>query len=525
MFSVFIVDDEVVVREALRNKIDWEGSGFVLAGEAGDGEIALSMMQDIKPDILITDIKMPFMDGLELSRMLKKLQPWIRIIILSGHDEFDYAKKAISIGVEDYILKPFTSEDLLAGLKKIEVELDREKAQFSDMARMKAELESSSAIVKEKFLTDIVLGTVSGADAMQRAGEFNIDLISRYYVVSVSWIKSARDDINDLTAAKSRLMSFADGGTNLIGFLISPDRFICIIKGQNAESLEDDCYNAAAAIEHELGKGGDCLVVTAIGSVVDRAAYISNSYREAESILGAYRFSDRNCIIGIEDFKKTEASAFTLPESDPLVDRLRYAGDGEIDETVSHYMAILRENPEHFSIIASYLMVDVIMAVAKLIEELGGDMKKLNPEILTRGFVDKAVQNSESFEREAKRIFVFALEYRNSKIQGKYGDVILRAKKYIDDNFANQDICLRSVADAVHFSPNHFSTVFSQECGITFIEYLTDIRINEAKKLLKNTDKKGNDISYECGFSDPHYFSYIFKKTTGLSPREFRTGG
>src|SRR5574344_2020575 len=143
MYSVFIVDDEVIVREGLRSSIDWEHSGFSFAGEAGDGEIALSMIQDIKPDILITDIKMPFMDGLELARLVKKIQPWIRIIILSGHDEFEYAKKAISIGVEEYILKPFSSEDLLSSLTKVAQKIDAEKIQLDDLKHLKMQLESN----------------------------------------------------------------------------------------------------------------------------------------------------------------------------------------------------------------------------------------------------------------------------------------------------------------------------------------------------------------------------------------------
>jgi two-component system response regulator YesN len=109
MYKVFIVDDEIIVREGIRNKIQWEKTPFNFLGEASDGEIALSMIQELKPDILITDIKMPFMDGLELSMIVKNIQPWIRIIILSGHDEFNYAKEAIKIGVDDYILKPFSS--------------------------------------------------------------------------------------------------------------------------------------------------------------------------------------------------------------------------------------------------------------------------------------------------------------------------------------------------------------------------------------------------------------------------------
>ena len=118
MYSVFLADDEHIVLEGIRNRIAREGSKFSFAGEASDGELALSMIHEVKPDILVTDIKMPFMDGLELARIVKKNQPWIKIIILSGHDEFEYAKKAIKIGVEDYILKPFTPEELEAALEK-----------------------------------------------------------------------------------------------------------------------------------------------------------------------------------------------------------------------------------------------------------------------------------------------------------------------------------------------------------------------------------------------------------------------
>ena len=137
MYSVFIVDDEGIVREGIRNKIDWENTDFSVAGEAADGEIALSMIQDIKPDILITDIKMPFMDGLELAKMVKKSQPWVRIIILSGHDEFEYAKKAISLGIDDYLLKPFTSEEVISSLKKSAALIDKERQQLSFMTEMK----------------------------------------------------------------------------------------------------------------------------------------------------------------------------------------------------------------------------------------------------------------------------------------------------------------------------------------------------------------------------------------------------
>jgi two-component system response regulator YesN len=522
MYSVFIVDDEVIVREGLRSSIDWEHSGFSFAGEAGDGEIALSMIQDIKPDILITDIKMPFMDGLELSQTVKKLLPWIRIIILSGHDEFDYAKKAISIGVDDYILKPFTPEELLACMNKVAEKLDQQNRQFNDISRMKAQLESNALLAREKLLSDIVLGAVESPEAIQKASDLNINLISRYYIVCVSRIQSITGDINDLITAKSRLLSLIAQDQNTIGFFLSPDMFVAIVKNSTDKGCEDDAYRLADAVQHEISKNTKCTVITSIGSLADHTALIASSFQNAGKVLNQCRVTGKNRIVSSDEVNSVSGGSIVLQENDPLVDRLNFADESEIDQIIREYIALLGENPDHFSVIASYLLVDVIMAVSKVIEELGGDIKTVMPEILTHSFVDNAVQNQDVFIAEIRRVLAAVLTYRNEHMQGRYGDVILRAKKYIDEHYSDPDICLRSTAEAVNFSPNHFSTIFSQECGTTFIEYLTAVRIEQAKKLLKTSDMKSADIAYEVGFNDPHYFSFIFKKVTGISPRDYR---
>ena len=522
MYSVFIVDDESIVREGLRSKIDWEHSQFTFAGEAGDGELALSMIQDINPDILITDIKMPFMDGLELAQTVKKLQPWIRIVILSGHDEFDYAKRAISIGVEDYILKPFTLDEMYACLSKVAAELDAQKQQFTDIARMKRELESSYMLSRDKLLSDIVLGTIDSSTAIQKASDFSINLVARFYIVCVSGITAKNNEINELIAAKSHIVNLSDLEQDTVGFFLSPNMFVSIVKSSSKESCEDRAFNFADMLQHELTKNTGCTILTAIGPVIDHIAQITNSFQEASEILRQCRFSGRNKIIGTNDIHKENDSSIVLQENDPLVDRLNYADESEIDQIITEYISLLGENPDHFSIIASYLLVDVIMAVSKVIEELGGSIKDVMPEILMHSFVDNAVQNEDTFISEIKRVLTSVLHYRNAHIQGRYADVILRAKKYIDDNYADPDICLRSTAEAVNLSPNHFSTVFSQECKTTFIEYLTSVRIEQAKKLLKSTDLKSADIAYEVGFNDPHYFSFIFKKVTAVTPRDYR---
>lgn len=522
MYSVFLVDDEPIVLEGIRSKIDWESAGFTFAGEATDGEIALSMIHELKPDILITDIKMPFMDGLQLSSVIKKTQPWIKIIILSGHDEFDYAKKAISIGVEDYLLKPFTSEDVIESLKKVAIQIDKEKQQLSDISKMKEELKTHEKLIQKEFLNNLVHGSANMSNIMQKSQELGIDLISRYYKILISKIDSKTNNTEKQQQAVSLLNSYSSSWENTISYFHHSNRLVCIFKGSSQNELEENIFRIAETIEHIATQNEDCNVVTAIGKTVDHLSLIPTSYEDAKKILDASEFQNQSRIISSDDIQPNDNGLLNLKENDPLVDRLKYSSKNDISVIIDEYKTLINNNKGQFKVFASYLLVDLIFAVSKLIENLGGDVKEINPDILQRSFIDNAVMDEENFFNKVTSVLHFVLEYRDSKITGRYGDVILKAKKYIEENYADQNTTLTTVADEVCLSPNHFSTIFSQECKTTFIEYLTNVRIENAKKLLRETDMKGYDIAYECGFSDPHYFSYIFKKNTGLSPREYK---
>ncbi len=522
MYSVFLVDDEPIVLEGIRTKIDWESSGFTFAGEATDGEIALSMIHELKPDILITDIKMPFMDGLQLAAAIKKTQPWIKIIILSGHDEFDYAKKAISIGIEDYLLKPFTSEEVINALKKAALQIDKERKQLSDISRMKEELKSSEKLIQKEFLNNLVHQSVNMSTAVQKSQELGIDLISRYYKILISKIESKSGNSQNQEKACSLINSYSTSWEQTNTFFHHTNWLVCICKGSAQEELEENVYRIAETIEHIVTQDDDCTVITAIGKTVEHLASVSESYEDAKKIIELKNLDNQNRIISSDDIQIDSSGLLELRESDPMVERLKYAVKNDISVIIEESINLINSNPGQFQFFASYLLADLIFAVSKLIENLGGNIKEIKPEILQRNYIDSAVQNENQFIHELEAILTFALEYRDSKITGKYGDVILKAKKYIDENYADQNTTLTTVADVVCLSPNHFSTIFSQECKTTFIEYLTNVRIENAKRLMKETDMKGYDIAYECGFSDPHYFSYIFKKNTGLSPREFK---
>ena len=183
MYKVFIVEDEILVREGIRNNIHWENTRFIFSGEASDGEMALSMIQEIKPDILITDIKMPFMDGLELSRIVKRTMPWMRIIVLSGHDEFEYARESISIGIDEYILKPINSSLLLSTLDKVVERIEEEKKKKIELELMQAHIKSTNVLLTEKFLGELIIGSVTTSAALEKAAKAGADLIAKCYIV------------------------------------------------------------------------------------------------------------------------------------------------------------------------------------------------------------------------------------------------------------------------------------------------------------------------------------------------------
>ena len=429
MYSVFVVEDEIVTREGIRNNIPWDNTPFTLVGEAPDGEMALHALREIKPDILITDIKMPFMDGLALSRIVKEDQPWIKIIILSGHDEFHYAREAISIGVEEYLLKPVSSTDMLNSLEKVAARLEKERSQRDQMENLQQKVRSHREILREKWGFDLIMGRMDSLEALERGKVLDLDVSSNGFAAMV--IRSTASDVEESAMGRigSLLVGLIPHRRDIILALPNRREYIVIVKIENPDMAEDRLYALAQGIKHEAERTGDIVLSVGIGSVASHLEEMSTSYREAAGIVSYMARSEEGKIMGTSDIRDT---------------------------------SVLRESPT------------------------GRESELIN-------------------------------------LEKKHNDQIELAKRYIERNFMSPDISLNAVASHVSVSPNHFSTVFSQEEGRTFIEYLTGIRIERAKKLLVNSSMKCGDISYEVGYGDPHYFSFIFKKNTGLSPREYRS--
>ena len=525
MYKVFLVEDEIVIREGVRNNIPWDQTPYTLAGEAPDGEMALSMIQDIKPDILITDIRMPFMDGLTLSRIVKKNLPWIKIIILSGHDEFEYAKEAIGVGVEEYLLKPVSSQDMLNTIDKVARRIDEEKEKLQNIEKLKAQVRSSADILRDRWLSDFFSGKISAADAIEKGKEFDVDLLARSYIVLAAGISCPAEKEGMLVQVKIIFQSILDKHSNSIWFAENEKNYIVLLK-EMSDNEEETTYTIAQALKYEIERKTKCTVMIGIGSKARRIGEVARSFLTARKIVNYGVNRGLSLIADDQLLPHDEAGFDPSPllniDGDLFLTRLKYTAKKDIDSLIGDFTKIINNHFGENQILVFFALGEIIVAASRIVEELGGDIRNIAPFSLNQEDIQCIAGSKEIFHEKIKSLLCAVIEYRNAHTEGRYQSVIVKAKEFISRNFSSVDISLYSTASYVGISPNYLSTIFAQETGENFIEYLTRIRIEKAKQLLKDTAMKSADIAYETGFSDPHYFSSIFKKNTGRSPREFR---
>ena len=253
MYKVFFVDDEAAMRAGLRDSISWERSDFTLVGEAPDGELALSLISETLPDILITDVKMPFMDCLELSRLVARTMPWVKIVILSGHDEFEYAKQAIKIGVSEYLLKPVTSDTLFQALESIAREIEAERERRRTIEGLRKEVSDARRFQIERTLSNLVYG-LSGPEKIPPGMEpLNSFAASPRFLTALMEINpAAPEDLETVVKGQESLFEILSSNENIKSFPEGAERAVCVFAAGDDDSLEEDAYATAQAVKYEI---------------------------------------------------------------------------------------------------------------------------------------------------------------------------------------------------------------------------------------------------------------------------------
>lgn len=543
MLKVFLVEDEIVMREGIKKNIDWEKEGFSFAGEASDGELAFPMIQKIRPDILITDIRMPFMDGLELSRLVKKELPQIKIIILSGYDEFEYAKEAINIGVTEYLLKPMSGAQLLEAVHKVAETILAEKEQQDFMETYRKERQEAVALEKRNLFCELIDGKCAMAQLVERGKNLGINLASECYAIVLFQIRPQEDSEAVTDVYSERAVSiireiataFADR-QDIQMYEQLGEVLAFLIMAQDENQMKEREEGCLKELETIVQSYPDVIYYGGVGSAVRRIREVRQSYQEANRAFSHRFLTDASRIFwsGQETIRQTDAQAeeIDLQELDiGKLDRrivmnfLRSGSISDIEHFAEDFLNSLGEENISSLLFRQYIVMDLYFAIVSFLESIGLSKEQVTD---TCGrFKDGAAALS---SLTSTRVYLTellgkAIRQRNQVSERKYSNVLEEAKMYIEQNYANEEISLNTVAASVNVSPNYFSTVFSQETGETFIEYLTAVRMEKAKELLRSTALKSSEIGYRIGYKDPHYFSYLFRKTQNMTPKEFRMDG
>lgn len=515
LMKVFLVDDEISIRENLRNSFPWEEHGFQLIGEAPDGEMALPMLRDLNADILLTDIRMPFMDGMRLCEEVQRTMPWVERIILSGYDDFAYAQKAISFGVSEYLLKPVTSKELEEALDRVRNRILEKRRERENLTAMQERVSSGNQFLRDKLLASLFTdeGDPEDDDALRRQmRELGVNLTAGCYTV-VDIAFEAEGEVRN--ACRNALTALADmsGGSTFV--CASPKGARAVVLGDNPEDAEERAYSFANSAVHlpELIRNETLLI--GVGDTVNDFHELRRSMRSARHarhLLAAEGTPGRRVTGANEETSKQ--TPLTEAELSPLYERLQYAARDNVEPILTEYTKTMEPD-----IALGYLRVAALLAARQMIHEAGGHTR----DVLEEDQVSEALhtEGEEGFHLLAELIRT-AMTYRDESGKGISNPNVSRARDYLSRNYADPNLMLQDVAGEVHMSQSHFSTVFSQETGLTFTQYLTALRIGKAKELLEATEMRSSQIAQEVGYNDSHYFSYLFKKNTGLTPSEYR---
>lgn len=539
MLKVFLVEDEVVVREGIKNHIDWLQEGFVFVGEASDGELAYPMIQKTKPDIVITDIKMPFMDGLSLSRLIKAEFPAVKILILSGYDEFEYAKEAISIGIADYLVKPVTGDMLLKAVKRVAKTIQEEKIQIEYMETFRREMLENEHLERQRFFNDLISSKSQTLELLEKGKRLNIDLAACIYNIILFKVTLADEDeqeySEDLIDVGEKVEALAAGKQEIIMFDRPTEGWAFLIKETAERSIAEIQEYYLKEIEKIITAHPSVKYFGAVGMQVNRLRNLPMSFHEACRAF-AYRYIlSGNQVMSYDALQDNKLTQETDINFNPLVIRkldrkvlegfLKSGSRSEINQFLEEYFYNVGEKNLESMLIRQYIVMDMYFSCVSFVESLGHNLGKITE---LSGDFQKVSANFSTLDN-TKQYFRSLIEevigIRDLVSMKKYSGLIENAQKYIKDNYQNEEISLNAVAASVNLSPSHFSTIFSQEAGQTFIEYLTGVRMDKAKELLRCSGMKSSEIAYAIGYKDPHYFSYIFKKMQNCTPKEFRTQG
>ena len=533
MYKILLVDDEILVRDAIRENIDWKGMDCELVGDCENGQQAAEFVQNHEVDIVLTDICMPYMDGMELSHFLHDNYPDIIIVIFSGFGEFEYAKRAIQYNVSEYMLKPITAMELTKVIERMKEKADarqKEKNKIQILMRDSQGYKKNANMIRSKTIEALVNCTRDVKESLDELEKMGIQMEASSYRVAVFDMDLYSDlyQIDTEKRQESALMAFvlynvSDEIVNEkkagVAYQEGSNRVCVIFMGNKTKEgsalIRETCQEIKDKVKEVIG----IEVSMGIGSWVRSPGELIFSHRMAEKAIQRRYLLGGNLLIDMEE-DETDQVISIQDYLEQLKNAIKTGKKEEMDRILDKIEVEIRGALVDKSYACVYLQ-QVIRVIGNSVQSMVSDGADI---IMEREKLLKAVTEHKCFQAAADLVRAYAqkmfeeLTNYNSSAGQRQASL---AMDYIRNNYMDTELSLNSICSYLNISTSYFSTIFKDITGETFVEALTRTRMEKAKELLENTTLKNYEIAEKVGFSDPHYFGISFKKMTGKTPTEY----
>ncbi|WP_168122528.1 response regulator [Paenibacillus sp. HB172176] len=540
MYKLLIVDDEPTVRLGLGTYFNWSSFGIALMGEADDGDVALEMVEKEQPDLILTDVRMPNLDGLTMAKKVSEKYPHCKIIFVSGHDDADYLKSALKVSAADYIFKPVNLQELTAVIRRVVAEMDNDRAEQLQKRDLLVKLKEGMPLLREKFLLSLLASSASKADLRERVSflGLNLPLDGAYWVMVIS-IDDMAEVMGSRTERDRQLLwySVQNISEELIGnylggyvFEFQNGEFACILRAEGDQEQADSAealFALAGEIRTNLEKYLKIGVTIGISDQVDELSALSAAYKQAREAADYKWYLGKNRIITMDSLENRDSEEGRLSRYDwvyneQLISALKADDEAKLRGILDEIFADLNRNRRDGLKYGRNVCLQIVLAAGQILLEISAQSSELES---SETVLWEALFEKETLEEMRLLIEAYLSAVRErirEKRSGKLANVVERVKAVIGEQYSNGALTVSEIAKAVYLSPTYVSLLFKQDTGQTINEYLTHVRVEKAKELLSDPQYKFYDICYAIGYTDPSYFTKLFKKATGVTPSVYR---
>jgi two-component system response regulator YesN len=520
MYNLLFADDEHIVREGISSRVDWGENGFKLTAVCENGREVLDVLRDGPVDVVLSDISMPLMDGLALCRHIAEEFPDVLVLLLTGHDQFEYAREALKYHVWELLLKPITASELETVLERVKAELDRRAVVRREEAALRARLAESIPLLRARFLYRLVLGQLTPDETRRRGEDLGWQDSGGWYRVGIVHLPS---EWNDLDRFAVTVLTEEVAGPEVDIFTNREEDLVLLMQGPDRAALSTRSEEIALAILRKTSRETGTPVPVALGEPVPALDRLPASYRGARTALDYVRFLGLPQVITAGDLRaRDNISVEEFHErAKQLIELLR---ENRGDDALELIESIFTDLEEHYIAPGSadaylariqFLLLDFMDELRERVnEQLPEEISSL---LYARGY-DSLPEAREHFQEAVREI----RDYLRHQKRNATATRMERARTVIESRYTEPGLSLQDICEEVFLSVSQFSVLFKEHTGKTFVEYLTDYRIERARELLAGTDLRAYEVAERVGYGDPRYFGHVFKKATGMTSSEYR---